>query len=408
MNIGIVIESYFPEAGGNERSTDQIARQLIARGHHVTILANQAHKDPNFLPGGRIETAALPATTSALGLLLFRRWAIRQLQHNPFDATLSMTTAVPAQVLQPRGGTYRETLARNIAMRPPGLSQLKKRITTALNAKRMALLWAERRTLKSQSVHRVASISKYVSDQLFYGYSLPAHRVALIPNASSAAPIDPAQRDQTRCDVRRRLDLSDDHVVFLFAAMNPSLKGLGPLVRALVHVRTHCPGARLIVAGTLQFHFQHRAEQLGVRDMIRWVGPTSSMADLFAAADATVHPTYYDPSSKIVIESLLHHVPAISTLFNGASQWIEDPTGQTSIGSRFSSQLDSRRHAESPNRAGRVINTPDNIDDLAQAMIDLCDPDQRARCTQATHQLDPALTMDRHVDLLETLLHDAR
>ena len=408
MNIGIVIESYLPEAGGNERSTDQIARRLIARGHRVTVLTNRAHQDPGFLPGGYIEIAGGPKPSSAAGLLLFRRWAMRRMQVGGFDVTLSMTTAVPADVLQPRGGTYKETLARNIAMRRPGWPRLAKRIAIALNAKQRALLWAEGQTLTDRRVRRVASISKYVSDQLFYGYSIPAGRVAWIPNASDAAALDKTRRAEARHDVRRRLHLQQDDVVFLFAAMNPGLKGLGPLLEALDRVRRTCPAARLMIAGTLQYDFQRRAEELGVRDLVRWIGPTSRMVDLFAAADVTVHPTYYDPSSKIVIESLLHSVPAISTLYNGASQWIEDPTGQTSIGSRFSSQLDERRLASHRRRAGRVVASADDGDDLAEAMVDLCDADERARCVEAIGQLDPGLTTDRHVELLEALLQEVR
>lgn len=405
MRIGIVIESYLPEAGGNERSTDQIARRLIARGHHVTIITNRADDDPDFLPGGAVRIADLPKTSRVWGLLRFRRWAMHQLNRGEFDATLSMTTAVPADVVQPRGGTYRETLARNVAMRAPGLPRAAKRVGIALNPKQIALLWAERQTLASWRLKRLAAISPYVCDQLFYGYTIPPRRVELIPNASAVTPMDESQRREARHALRSRIGLGEDDVVFLFAAMNPALKGLEPLLQALSRLTAARPPVRLLVAGTLHYAFQHRAEQLGVRDMIRWLGPTSQMATLFAAADATVHPTYFDPSSKVVIESLLHGMPTISTLYNGASQWIEDPTGEMSIGSRFSPQLGRNAPRRTRPRAGRVIESPDDIDDLTQAVTDLCDADERARCAEATRQLDPRLNMDRHVEALEALLN---
>ena len=34
---------------------------------------------------------------------------------------------------------------------------------------------------------------------------------------------------------------------------------------------------------------------------MRLIGPTRQMAELYCAADVTVLPTYYDPSSKVVI-----------------------------------------------------------------------------------------------------------
>ena len=66
---------------------------------------------------------------------------------------------------------------------------------------------------------------------------------------------------------------------------------------------------------------------------------------------------------------------------------------------------DGEAHASQP--AGRVINSPDDVEALTRAMLDLCDADERARCAEATQRLDPRLHMDRHVDQLEQVLIEA-
>jgi UDP-glucose:(heptosyl)LPS alpha-1,3-glucosyltransferase len=133
------------------------------------------------------------------------------------------------------------------------------------------------------------------------------------------------------------------------------------------------------------------------------------MDTLFRATDVTVLPTYYDPASKVVIESLLHGVPAISTAYNGASQWIADPTGHNA----WSSPLDhattastaAAKQEESAKRpAGRVIESPEDVEALCRAMADLCDDDERRRCAHATTHLDRRLQMDVHVEQLASLL----
>jgi len=57
--------------------------------------------------------------------------------------------------------------------------------------------------------------------------------------------------------------------------------------------------------------------------------------------------------------------------------------------------------------AGRVIDRPDNLDALANAMSALCDADQRRRCAEAAEGLAERIDMDAHVRALEQVLRDA-
>ena len=53
---------------------------------------------------------------------------------------------------------------------------------------------------------------------------------------------------------------------------------------------------------------------------------------------------------------------------------------------------------------GRVIEDPSDAASLAQAMSELLNPAERARCSAATAGLAEALSMKRHVDALERVL----
>ncbi len=391
LRIAVVIERYNPQAGGAEKSTAQIVDQLVQRGHAVTLIAG-ACKPDHDPPGVNVRRLAYRKSSSPIRLWRFARWARRELAELRPDASLSITMAVPASVVQPRGGTIRETLDRNVALRQPGWKQRKKRIELALDFKQRLLLALEKRTLADPSVHAIACVSGYVADQLRRHYDFPASRCVVIPNASVMPAMPPDERTEVRQQVRESFGISDDAKVFLFAAQNPKLKGIDTLLPAL---RAIVDGGAvrdpvLLLAGAYDFGVQQRVADLGLRDRVRLLGQTTEMAGLFAASDITVLPSWYDPSSKVVLESLMMGVPAITTAFNGAGDHL-GPTG----------------HDPNTPVRGRVIADPGDAVALAQAMTQLADPAEHARCAAHCVGLADQLSMARHVDALEALLREA-
>ncbi len=389
LRVAIVIESFDPSGGGLERSTAQIAQELAGRGHSVTLLAG-ACRDEQCLDGTTIKALAKRKSSSALRLLRFARWARGQLDAGRFDVSLSVTTAVAASVLQPRGGTVHETLERNIAMRLGAWSRFGKRLGVLLSPKHQLLLHLEKKAFADPTLIKVAAVSRYVVNQLQGRYGLPPELIELIPNAAVMPPVDDVQRAGWRKRIRDSFDIPDDVTAYLFAAINPRLKGFEPLMQALKLLKERGDKAVVLLAGEFWHKHNRRAAALGVRDRVRFVRHTSQIQALYAAADVTVHPTFYDPASKVVIESLMMGVPAISTAYNGASDLIA-PTSADSSSDRV------------PVR-GRVIQDPADAQALADAMRDLTDPDLRQSCREACRGLDTGLSMKAHVDQLESLL----
>ena len=391
MKLAVVIERFDPAGGGGaERSTAQIVAELSARGHEVTIitavqLEREAHTPCPVRPvldGRRL---------GAWSLATFARRARRELATGAFDAGLSVTTVVPATVLQPRSGTVRETLNRNIALRNTAAGRCKKRIAIALSAKQQMLLRLEADTLRQPSVRRILAVSRYVSRQLRDLYDVDPAKIEILPNAASMPTVDPDQRLQWRRQVRAAFAVPEDQPVYLFAALNPRLKGLDPLLHAVRKVLDRGQGLTLLLAGDIGYATQRRAADLGIRDHVRFIGHTSAMVQLYCAADVTVLPTYYDPASKVVIESLMLGTCAITTSYNGAADLLVPPPQGTAPPGQV---------------RGRVITEPADVSALAAAMLELADPAARQRCAAATAGLDQALSMQRHVDRLEAVLEE--
>ena len=92
----------------------------------------------------------------------------------------------------------------------------------------------------------------------------------------------------------------------------------------------------------------------------------------YHAADICVHPTYYDPCSRVVLEALSAGVPCITTRYNGAAEVIRNGVH------------------------GYVLDSPDDVAGLALTIRRLGDPKRRKACAAAAEQLRPRLSMQRH------------
>jgi UDP-glucose:(heptosyl)LPS alpha-1,3-glucosyltransferase len=382
LRVAVVIERYSPDAGGNERSTSEIVQRLAERGHQVTVVCSDG--EPSAVPEGvELLSHGRGKPRSSLQLWAFRRWAIERLAAGGYEVSMSVTMAVPATVLQPRGGSVRETIERNIAMRKPGFAQARKRLAVRLNPKQQTLLALEKQTLADPAVQAVAAVSRYVARQFKQHYGLTDDQTVVIPNGAACPAMTGEQKAAARRDLRKALHIPDHATLFLFAAQNPRLKGFGPLIGALKRLRQQGQEAVVLLAG--QYRYTHHAwiAEVGVREQVRMIGPTRDMPTLYAAADVTVLPTFYDPASKVVLESLMLGTPAISTGYNGASDFIAPEGG--------------------PLR-GRVVADPADEAGLAAAMAELCAPEARAGCVAAMGGVAEQVSMQTHVDALERLL----
>jgi UDP-glucose:(heptosyl)LPS alpha-1,3-glucosyltransferase len=299
---------------------------------------------------------------------------------------LSLNTTAPAAVVQPRGGTVRETLQQNLAAEPSALVRALRRLAQAMHGKRRALLSLERRTMADPRVRCFAALSGYVVEQFERHYGIGPERIRLIPNAVDAPAMGEADRASRREAVRSQLGLNEATVAYLFSAYNPKLKGAYPLLEAWAKVRGEQCEAVLVMTGRITPKLRRRAERLGVSGSIRWVGATEAMAGLYCAADVLVHPTFYDPASRVVIEALRYGVPAITTRFNGAADLLLGPDTTW---------------------RGWVVARPDDVEALARAMAELADPDARAACRGAMAGIEDELDFDRYVDRLEAVLREA-
>lgn len=316
--------------------------------------------------------------------MLFRRWVGKELAGGEFDASLSVVGPIPAMAVEPRAGLIKEIQIRSVAWRPSAWGRLIKRISLALNLRQHLLVALEKKTLRDPQVGRIICISRMIQDQCRRHYQIPDERMTHIPNAVKPISATDAEMAAWRTEWRARWQADGGRSVFLFPALDSRRKGLTPLLHALALLVRENPDlpVMLVLAGNIHESHRKLISQLKLDLYVRDAGYHRDLRPLYAAADVAVLPTYYDTFARVGIEAFMLRRPVITTAYDGAAEMVLSPEGPR----------------------GRVVADPDDHAALAQAMRELCDPDERARCVSRIGSIGTQYTTGRHVErLLEVL-----
>lgn len=384
MHIALVMERIETWRGGAEMSTLQFVHHLTTLGCRVSIVtASYAPSTPRYT----IVPIRANRWLRAVRTWLFAHRAAAYVRKHDFDIVHAITPCPAADVYQPRGGTVPETLARNLALRPRGRRGLKF-LGQKSSLKYLVVGGLERRLLTRRPPPIVIAISQYVREQLARDYGLDSDSVRLIFNGVDPDPVAPAQRREDRWRMRRQYHLADEDMLLLFVANNFKLKGAGRLLEALATLHRKDAGGRfgrvraLLTGRGDPAGYIAQAERLGLKDRVIFAGPTQRIHAFYHAADVLVHPTYYDPCSRVVLEAMSAGLPVITTRFNGAAERIRD--GQE----------------------GYVVDSPDDTDALADRIRRLTDAEHREACAARAVKAVESCTMRRHAEQVVALYEE--
>ena len=259
--------------GGAERSAFELAAALQKCGLEAHIVAAKGKTSAN-----KIHILCQNRPGKRTYYFTFLEAVSKHFAENHYDIIHSFLPFGFADVYQPRGGSFAESIVRNAASYQNRFFESYKRMTAFANFRRGLLLRAERRLCKDSNGPFIAAISQYVAGQFKQHYGLADERIVVIPNGiDTHKQVDTAEAQKLRVRILTQLGIkeADSAVLYLFAANNFRLKGLAPLIRAMRLVAENGTerGPYLIVAGNDRPHKYHRiAEELNVRKRIFFLG----------------------------------------------------------------------------------------------------------------------------------------
>ena len=371
MKVALVVEQMDAWRGGAETSTVEFVDALLERRVSVTLIT-RSRLSPR--PGLEVEVVPAAPGGRARQSLAFARRADQIAGGGSFDIVHAITPCFGADVYEPRGGTIAESIERNLALRRSRTARRLKRIADRFNLKKQRLLDLEKRLLTRQPPPTVVAISRYVARQMQRHYDVPASQIEMIFNGVTQDGGDARQMQDDRASVRRQYEIGDEEIVCLMVAHNFKLKGLPEWLEAFGRLGRDRRLRTIVVGRGNPVAYLKGAEAKGLEGRVIFAGPTQRVGMFRHAADVLVHPTYFDPCSRVVLEAMSAGLPCITTRFNGAAEIITD--GQS----------------------GFVIDAPDCIDDMTAAVERLLDPDVRREMGRAAQRAVAPFTMRKHAD----------
>ena len=270
-------------------------------------------------------------------------------------------------VFQPHGGSRRASFEQNLLLSP----------LLVRSVKRQAARWLTRHDEFRQLIDRQYSdrqriympISRMVADHMMRYHGVPASQMRLVYNGVDLQRFSPDHRDAHRDEVRKRLGIRDEQVMLLIVAHNFRLKGVHARLLPRAAARLSAGGKDLhvaVVGGKHLEFWRRRARWLGLAERVTFLGLIDDPVPYYAAADAYVQPTFYDPCSLVVLEALASGLPVVTSQFNGVSELLTQ------------------------GREGYVICDPADHHELAEALLPMFNSARRAAMGPGSAGVGPA------------------
>ncbi|MBI4716415.1 MAG: glycosyltransferase family 4 protein [Planctomycetes bacterium] len=371
MKVALVSEWLDGWRGGAETSTQQFIQHLLDRGVELHLYTRSR---PSPTPQLHVHPISGAAMTRTRRSVTFAHRVDRMLRGEHFDIVHAISPCLGATIYQPRGGTVAESIERNLALRRPGTVRSLKRYANCFNVKQRHALALERRLMTDSQGPLIVAISDYVARQLRQHYAVPEQRVRVVYNGVNPDAASPSQRAMDRLTLRKELGVREGDCLVLLVAHNFRLKGVGPWMSALARlVQRGVTDVRTAVVGKGDSARWHRlAARLGLEPYLCFTGPTDRIAQHYHAADVLVHPTYYDPCSRVVLEALVSGLPVVTTRWDGSAEVVQEGVN------------------------GFVLSEPDDTDALADRVDRLRDRGLRERVGTAAQAVAARVSMERH------------
>ncbi len=296
--IAIIIERANIVLGGAERSVFELSSALSVLGFDVDILAAKGQTNTK-----NIHILCNDKMGERVCYVTFAKVLKKYLSENHYDIIHSVLPFDFADIYQPRGGSFAESILRNAVSYENKIIESYKKLTAFANFRRTMLLRAERKLCKNPDGPIVAALSEYVAQQFRDHYGLDDKRIVVVPNGvKTNKRIDKADADILQSQIMAKLGIKEGErpVFLLFVANNFRLKGLAVLIKAMKLASAR--RVYLIVAGHGKaYKYRHMAKKYGVNKKIIFMGDVRHIQNVLSIADVALLPDFYDPSSRYII-----------------------------------------------------------------------------------------------------------
>lgn len=154
------------------------------------------------------------------------------------------------------------------------------------------------------------------------------HNFTVVPNALDLEAIERFRNNDTRCEIRQRLDIDPGRRLILCSGVIAPHKGQTTLAQAFARVAGAHPDTLLALVGDIGNDYSAGLtaylERTGLGERVRVLPLTGDIFDWYAAADLVVSPSQEEAQPSVVLEAMAFGVLVASTDVGGVAEVIED------------------------------------------------------------------------------------
>lgn len=295
-------------AGGAERSlleTAPVLRDHGVRLHVVALASTTVGFEAEFRAAG-VDVRVLPRRGRAAALRALHRLVSTSrpdvVHTTLFEADVLGRLAVHGRV--PLLTSLVNTSYDPVRLADPGVSRL------GLQAARIIDSWTARRL--TTHFHALTEAVRVAAVRDLH---IEPDRVTVVPRGRDASRFAPRD-DRQRAAIRRALDLPEDARVVLNVARREFQKGQSTLVHAIARLHAQGRPVVLLVAGregSASGALADLRAELGLDDVVHFLGHRPDVADLFAVADVFAFPSLYEGLGNAVLEAMASGTPVVAS-----------------------------------------------------------------------------------------------
>jgi len=313
LRVAVVRQRYSAH-GGAERFVARALPALERAGAEVTIIARSENGW-----GARRVLRVDPLYAGSLWRdWSFARGARAAWQRESFDVVQSHERIPGCDLYRAGDGVHRRWLDLRRAAAGP-----LERLGIALNPYHHYVCSAERRMFEHPRLRAVICNSRMVRDEILHRFRVAPEKLHVIYNGVDLAHFHPDQRAALRGAARAELGCAPRDTLFLLVGSGFSRKGVEAAIDALAASANASLWLLVVGKDGREAHFMRRAQEAGLGDRVRFLGPREDVRPLYAAADCFLLPTRYDPFPNTALEALAMSLPAIVSSRCGAAEIIE-------------------------------------------------------------------------------------
>jgi len=379
MEIALVI----PKLGGGMGGyTINLMNSLSSKGHIIHLYTTDDH--PEIPQVVLHHVSRLNVRFLELRNISFEMLTRRMLRKSRFDVVIGFEKTIRQDVFRVGSGCHRAFMRhyynsyKNPIARLFGKARLKHRV----------LLYMEKKQFQKPNYVKIIANSRMVKEDIMSLYNVPDGDIIVIYNGVDNERFHPDNRSRFKMTIRERYGISKEDFLILFVGKGFKRKGVRFLIQAAADLKKMklAPNFKILIVGheSKARTYRNLSQKRGLQGQVIYTKSSQpNIEEYYAAADAFVFPTLYDPFANVCLEAMASGLPVITSQNNGASEIICDDMN------------------------GYVLDDPTNHTVLARKIALLFDPVRRQRLGRNARKTAEGYSINSHVDKVLQVLREA-